>query len=267
MWNEFFAGKVVVVSGGAAGIGAATSQGFARAGATTVVNDVADELGQEIVDSLNKDGHRAIYRHCDVANESEVEELFGWVLDTYGPLEAVSMNAGVEWMKDVRSTTLDEWRRVLDVNLTGAFLVGRAALSAMCHQELGSLVITSSPHAWATVPDAGAYAASKGGVHALIRALALEAAPFGVRVNGVVPGTVDTPMVRREAMVAGDFERQMRLFAASHPLGRIGQPSEIANVTMFLASPLASFVTGAMYQADGGLMAALPSGPPLSYNN
>ena len=267
MWTEYFAGKTVVVAGGSTGIGAAAAEGFARAGAHTVVTDVADSIGAALVASLNADGHHAVFRHCDVGHEEDVEGVFSWVEATYGGLDVVFANAGVEWTKDVRHTTLEEWAHVLTVNLTGVFLVGRAAMRSMCDRRSGSIVVTSSPHAVATVPDAGAYAASKGGVHALIRALSLEGAPFGVRVNGVVPGTIDTPMVRREAQAAADPEAQMVLMARTHPLGRLGQPSEVANVALFLASPLADFVTGSMFSVDGGLMAGLPSGPPLSYNN
>jgi NAD(P)-dependent dehydrogenase (short-subunit alcohol dehydrogenase family) len=156
---------------------------------------------------------------------------------------------------------------VIDINLTGVFLLARAAMVRMCDAEKGSIVVTSSPHALATVPDAGAYASSKGGVHALVRALALEGAPFHVRVNGIIPGTIDTPMVQREARAAKDPEHQMVLMAATHPLNRLGRPEEVANVALFLASPLAEFITGSFVSVDGGLMAAMPSGPPLSYNN
>jgi len=182
-------------------------------------------------------------------------------------LDVVYANAGIEWTKDVRHTSLQEWRHVLDVNLTGTFLITRAAMITMCDRKAGSIVVTSSPHALATVPDAGAYAASKGGVHALVRSLSLEGAPYGVRVNGIVPGTIDTPMVRREAQAAADPERQLELMAATHPLNRLGKPSEVANLALFLASPLADFMTGSLVSVDGGLMAGLPSGPPLSYNN
>jgi NAD(P)-dependent dehydrogenase (short-subunit alcohol dehydrogenase family) len=267
MWNEYFAGKTVVVGGGSTGIGAAAVEGFARAGANVVVADVADDIGSALTQSLILEGHHALYHHCDVSDEVQVEGLFASVDATYGSLDVLYANAGIEWMKDVRHTTLDEWQRVLDVNLTGVFLLCRAAMRRMCDQGYGSIVVTSSPHAIATVPDAGAYAASKGGAHALVRSLALEGAPYGVRVNGIIPGTIDTPMVRREAQASSDPEEQLVRMASAHPLGRIGQPSEVAGAALFLASPMASFITGSMISVDGGLMAGLPAGPPLSYNN
>ena len=266
MWDELFKDKIVIVGGGAAGIGGASVQGFARAGAVTVVLDVDDTTGRALVASLTAEGLRAAYRHCDVSNEDDVTGAFAWAHDTYGPPDVVYANAGVEWTKDVRHTTLEEWNRVLAINLTGVFLLARAALTTMCERGHGAIVVTSSPHALATVPDAGAYAASKGGVHALVNALALEGAPYGVRVNGIVPGTIDTPMVRREAQAARDPEAQLKFMVLAHPLGRLGQPEDVAQVALFLASPLASFVTGAMFAVDGGLMAALPAGPPMSYN-
>ncbi|MGA7836313.1 MAG: SDR family NAD(P)-dependent oxidoreductase [Acidimicrobiales bacterium] len=267
MWREFFDGATVVVGGGSTGIGAATVEGFAKGGANVVIADVADEIGAALATSLTEGGYRATYRHCDVSSESDVEEVFRFAEATYGAVGVAYANAGIEWTKDVRHTTLFEWQRVIDVNLTGVFLFTRAAMVRMCEARSGTIVVTSSPHALATVPDAGAYAASKGGVHALVRALALEGAPYEVRVNGIVPGTIDTPMVRREAQAAKDPEHQMILMAATHPLNRLGQPHEVANLALFLASPLAEFITGSLVSVDGGLMAGLPSGPPLSYNN
>jgi NAD(P)-dependent dehydrogenase (short-subunit alcohol dehydrogenase family) len=135
----------------------------------------------------------------------------------------------------------------------------------MVAQGGGAIVITSSPHALVTSPDSGAYAASKGGVSALMRALALEGATKNVRVNALLPGAIDTPMVRREAAVASDPEEQMRRFGLIHPMARIGLAAEVAEGALFLASDAASFVTGATLAVDGGLLAAAPGGPPLAY--
>lgn len=267
MWREYFSGRTVVVSGGSTGIGASSVEGFATADANVVVADVADEAGTALVAKLTALGHHVVYRHCDVSEEDGVEGLVSFALETYGSLDVVHANAGIEWTKDVRHTSLAEWRRVLDVNLTGTFLMCRAAMRIMCERRMGSIVATSSPHAVATVPDTCAYAASKGGVNALVRALSLEGAPFGVRVNGIVPGTIDTPMIHREAQSSSDPEAQLASMAASQPLGRLGLPSEVANVALFLSSPLADFITGSLVSVDGGLMAGLPAGPPLSYNN
>ena len=261
MWSEYFSGKTVIITGGSTGIGAGAAQGFARAGAHTIVADVADSLGEDLVRTLVAEGHSAIYRHCDVGNEDDVEGMFALVRDTFGEVDVAYANAGIEWTKDARHTSLEEWSHVLNVNLTGVFLVGRAALRPMCERRAGSIVVTSSPHALATVSDGVAYAASKGGVSALVRSLALEGAPYGVRVNGVIPGSINTPMIRREAQATSNPEEALKLMDRSQPWGRIGEPNEVANVTMFLASPLAEFVTGSLYSVDGGLGAALAMGP------
>lgn len=267
MWEEYFTGRTVVVSGGSTGIGAAAASAFARAGALTAILDLADEPGETLAASLRAEGHEVRYRHCDVGDEDDVTASFAWVLESRGAPDVVYANAGIEWTKDVRHTSLHEWHRVLNVNLTGVFLVARAALRVMCDRGSGSIVVTSSPHAVATVPDAGAYAASKGGVHALVRAMSLEGAPYGVRVNGVVPGTIDTPLVRREAQASSNPDAVMAQLAKGQPIGRIGQASDVANVALFLASPLCDFVTGSLFSVDGGLTAGLPSGPPKAYGS
>jgi NAD(P)-dependent dehydrogenase (short-subunit alcohol dehydrogenase family) len=136
----------------------------------------------------------------------------------------------------------------------------------MIEQGSGVLVLTSSPHAFNTVPDAGAYAASKGGVLALTRSLALEGAPHGIRANTVLPGAVDTPMLRRETLASPDPEAQFARWAAMHPLNRLGRPDEIAEAALFLASDAASFVTGTSLAVDGGVLGAQPGGSPVSYS-
>jgi NAD(P)-dependent dehydrogenase (short-subunit alcohol dehydrogenase family) len=265
MWTEYFTGKTVIISGGSTGIGSGAVKSFARAGAHTVVADVADTDGEELVRSLVAEGHSAVYQHCDVANEDDVEGVFALARERFGDVAVAYANAGVEWTKDSRHTSLEEWNRVLAINLTGVFLVCRAAMRSMCERRTGSIIATSSPHALATVSDGVAYAASKGGVSALVRSLALEGAPYGVRVNGIIPGSINTPMIQREARATSNPEEALKLMDRSQPWGRIGEPHEVANVTMFLASPLAEFVTGSLWSVDGGLSAALPMGP-FSFN-
>jgi NAD(P)-dependent dehydrogenase (short-subunit alcohol dehydrogenase family) len=262
-----FTGQVVLIAGGATGIGAASAQMFAASGASVVIADVDRSAAQTTVEAIAASGGSARFAMCDVSDESLVEEVVQGVISAEGRLDIVHANAGLESTVKATETSLSEWNRVIVVNLTGVFLVCRAALPHMYARGSGSIVITSSPHALATVPDAASYAASKGGVHALMRALALEAAPLGVRVNAIVPGTIDTPMLYRELAVASDPEAQIKLLAAAHPLGRLGRPEEVASVAVFLASDAASFMTGSAVSVDGGQMAALPSGPALAYNS
>jgi NAD(P)-dependent dehydrogenase (short-subunit alcohol dehydrogenase family) len=255
-----FAGRVVVATGAATGIGAASARAFAREGAHVTVLDVNDE-GEAVAAEIG-----GSFRHVDVSDEAAMRGAVEQVVADHGRLDVMHANAGIEWTKTIADTTLEEWRRVIDVNLTGVYLACRYALLHMLARGRGAIVITSSPHALITSPDSGAYAASKGGVSALMRALALESATKGVRVNAVLPGAIDTPMVRREAEVAADPEEQMRRFGLIHPMARIGEPEEVAEAVLFLASDAASFVTGTSLAVDGGLMAAAPGGPPLAYN-
>jgi NAD(P)-dependent dehydrogenase (short-subunit alcohol dehydrogenase family) len=262
-----FRDRVVVVTGGAAGIGAASAQAFAREGAIVYVFDNNAEGGQRTVDEIRTGGGAAHFHEGDVAEEEATRAVADAAVERYGRLDVMHANAGIEWTKKVVDTSLAEWSRVIAVNLTGVYLASRFALIHMLRQRSGSIVITSSPHALCTVPDAGAYAASKGGALALTRALALEAAPHGVRVNALLPGAIDTPMLRREAETAFDPAQQLQRFAAIHPLNRLGRPSEVAEAALFLASDEASFVTGSALAVEGGLLAAQASGPPLSYGD
>jgi NAD(P)-dependent dehydrogenase (short-subunit alcohol dehydrogenase family) len=262
-----FTGQVVCVSGGATGIGAATARAFALAGAEVVIADVAVEVGISTARQIRDAGGAARFVACDVTHEGQVDALIESILDIETRLDVLLANAAVESTQKATEITLDDWNRVIAVNLTGAFLMCRGALRHMYQRGSGSVILTSSPHALATVPDAAAYAASKGGVQALLRALALEAAPHGVRVNALLPGVIDTPMIHRELLAASDPEQQLKRWAAMTPLGRIGHPDEIATAVLFLASTGASFITGTALSVDGGHMAAMPSGPASAYND
>lgn len=258
-----FDGRVVIVTGGAAGIGAACALAFAAEGAATYVLDSSESGRRE----LEQQGSAIRFRLGDVTDEGAVRSVVAEAIQEHGRLDVMHANAGIEWTKKIADTTRAEWARVIDVNLTGVYLATRYAMIEMVSQQSGAIVITSSPHAFNTVPDAGAYAASKGGTLALMRALALEGAPHDVRVNALIPGAIDTPMLRREASAAPDPQRQLERFGAIHPLNRLGTAEEVAAAALFLASDAASFVTGAALPVDGGLLAAQPGGPPVSYSS
>jgi NAD(P)-dependent dehydrogenase (short-subunit alcohol dehydrogenase family) len=255
-----FVGRVVMISGGATGIGAATARAFAAEGASVTILDVNARDGEAVAQEI---GGR--FSRVDVTDEAAVREAVEQAVADHGRLDVMHANAGIEWTKRIVDTTLEEWNRVIAVNLTGVYLCCRYALRQMVAQGHGALVITASPHGLVTVPDAGAYAASKGGVLALNRALALEGAPHNVRSNALLPGAIDTPMLRREAEMAPDPEEQVRRFALIHPIARLGRSEEVAQAALFLASDAASFVTGTALAVEGGLLAVVPSGPPLAY--
>lgn len=256
-----FAGRVVWISGGATGIGAASAHAFARSGARVVIGDVASGAAESTCREIRDLGGTARSVTCDVTVETQVEDALLDILGVEGRLDVVLANAAIESTEPATSTSLDKWNSTIAVNLTGVFLVCRSALRHMYEHGGGSVIVTSSPHALATVPDAAAYAASKGGVLALMRSLALEAAPHGVRVNALLPGVIDTPMSRRELRVASDPVEQLKRWAAMSAFNRIGTSEEVAMAALFLASDAASFITGTALNVDGGLMAALPSGP------
>jgi NAD(P)-dependent dehydrogenase (short-subunit alcohol dehydrogenase family) len=262
-----FAGRLAVVTGGAAGIGRASAQAFAREGATVVILDVDETAAREAVAEIEADGGSADWIRVDVTDEAAVKGAIEGAAEKHGGLHVLHANAGIEWTKTIVETSYDEWQRVIAVNLSGVYLACRYAMIEMIKQDGGAIVITSSPHAFVTFPDSGAYAASKGGGLMLTRALALEGAAYGIRANCVAPGATDTPMLRREADVSPDPERQLRRFGLMHPLGRLGRSEEVAEAVLFLASDDASFITGACLAADGGIMAAHTSGPPIAYGD
>jgi 2-keto-3-deoxy-L-fuconate dehydrogenase len=247
--------RTAVVTGGASGIGAATVRALVREGGAVVVVDVdadaCDALAEELGDAVR-------VLTADVVEEACAEEAVQRALAEFGRLDLVHANAGIGAARKAVDLSTDEWRRVLDVNLTGAFLFARAGLAELTRQGRGSIVITSSPHALATHGATGPYAASKAGLLALTRSLAVEAAPYGVRVNAVVPGAIDTPMVRRFIAAATDPWAVEQQFASLSPLGRMGRADEVAECVLFLASDAASFVTGSALTVDGGLLATLP---------
>ncbi|HKL77179.1 MAG TPA: SDR family NAD(P)-dependent oxidoreductase [Gammaproteobacteria bacterium] len=241
-------GSVAVVTGGASGIGAATVRAMVAEGARVVVADVADAAGAALVEELGEEW--AHYVTTDVADESQVQALFDAAEQWAGTPDVVFNNAGIGHMAPSHECPTADWQRVLDINLTGVFLVAREAVSRMQNQGIaGSLINCGSILGHMGQRQTAAYSAAKGGVVNLTRTLGLEYGPDNIRVNAVCPGYVETPLLE------GLDDETRRMLTERHAMGRMGRPEEVANAVVFLASAEASFVTGSSLMVDGGYTA------------
>lgn len=252
----------VLVTGAASGIGAAVVLAALRAGAQVAALDVDDEGIDSVVrHAVRRAGAEVLALPTDVSDEAAVADALARCSRELGAPTAVLANAGIELHGPAHTLPLAGWRRTLDVNLTGAFLTARHAIATMLEAGLrGSVVCTSSPSAFVGFAGGGdaAYAASKGGLSAMVRSLALDYAPAGIRVNAVVPGATDTPLLtaaRAPHERAAAHERLVRDAGEQIPLGRMGRPDEVAEAVLWLWSDAASYVTGSHLVVDGGLMA------------
>jgi NAD(P)-dependent dehydrogenase (short-subunit alcohol dehydrogenase family) len=248
-------GRVAVVTGGCSGIGLATVRRFAEEGAKLVIGDIDDDGGARLVYELGGI-ERATYVHVDVTDKDEVDGLFRTAKDTYGSVDIAFNNAGISPPDDdsILDTELDAWRRVQEVNLTSVYLCCKAALPYMLEQKRGSIINTAS---FVAVMGAAtsqiSYSASKGGVLSMSRELGVQFAREGVRVNALCPGPVNTPLLTE--LFATDPERAARRLVHV-PMGRFGEPEEIASAVLFLASDDASFITANTFLVDGGISGA-----------
>jgi len=247
------AGKVALVTGGGSGIGRASALAFAREGAKVVVADVAVEGGEETVRLIQQHGGEAIFGKTDVSRAAEVEALVSRAVQTYGRLDCAHNNAGIE---GAAATTIDyaedAWERVIAINLKGVWLCMKYEIPHLLKQGGGAIVNTASTAGLVGYRGGSAYVASKHGVVGLTKTAALEYAKAGVRVNAVCPGAIDTPMMGR---ITGHRPQRAERMAAAEPVGRMGQPAEIAEAVVWLCSEAASFVTGHAMAVDGGITA------------
>ncbi|WP_421758714.1 SDR family NAD(P)-dependent oxidoreductase [Devosia sp.] len=250
----------VLVTGAAKGIGQAVAEAFAANGASLVLLDV-DGPGLETTAAvLRAKGNKVEIVVGSVASAEDCAAAAQRAETAFGGLDVLSHNAGIQTYGTVETTDEALWDKTLNVNLKGAYLISRAVMP-MLRLSRGSVVHMASVQGVASQTGVTAYSVSKHGIVGLVRSMAVDYAPYGVRVNGVAPGSIDTPLLRNAVAIADDPEAVMAEIRAMHPLGRPGLPSEVANAVVFLASANASFITGEVLRVDGGMRAALGGSP------
>jgi NAD(P)-dependent dehydrogenase (short-subunit alcohol dehydrogenase family) len=242
-------GRTALVTGAASGNGRAIALRFAEEGANIVVADVAEASARETACQIEALGRRALVTRTDVSQRGEVEAMLSQALETFGQVDVLVNNAGVETLISFLKLPEEEWDRVLSINLKGPYLCGQVIARHMVSRGIqGSIVNIASINSEVAFKGQAHYAASKGGVRMLTKAMAIDLAPHGIRVNAVAPGVIDTAMTARSLATAEVREWMM----ANIPLNRIGQPRDVANVALFLASSEASYMTGSIVFVDGG---------------
>lgn len=251
MNNEAFAGKIVLVTGGAGGIGRATALAFARAGATVVVSDVTVEGGEETVAMIRQTGATASFIKANVTNAVEVEAMIARIVLDYGRLDCAFNNAGIE-EESVPTAMCEEaqFDRIINVNVKGAWLCMKYEILQMLKQGGGTIVNTASVAGLVGAPLQPAYAASKHAVVGLTKTAAAEYGRAGIRINSVCPGVIRTEMMDRA--IEREPRREKSL-SKVHPIGRVGEADEVASAVLFLCSDAASFMIGHQLAVDGGL--------------
>ncbi|MBC8269961.1 MAG: SDR family oxidoreductase [Rhodospirillaceae bacterium] len=244
--------KTAIITGSAGGIGLACAQAFAREGARVMISDINDDLGEAAAASIRETGGQAHYLHCDVSDKTQVDNLIADTVETFGGLDIMLSNAAVLFTGDFLDITEDELDMTLSINLKGFFLTGQAAARHMVAMGKGGVVINmSSINAVTAIPKASPYVICKGGVNQLTKVMALSLADKGIRVNAIGPGTILTDMAKK--VMADEAARKMIL--SRTPMGRCGEPEEMASVAVFLASDESSYITGQTIYADGGRLA------------
>lgn len=248
--------QTALITGGALGIGRACAERFAAEGARVVVADLRPEEGEAVVRAIEETGGAATFVEADVAERSGSEHAIDVCVDTYGRIDILFCNAGITLPKPLPDSSDDEIERVLDVNVKALMYAARYALPIMEDQPGGGTVLfTASKTGLVAQKDSPVYCASKGAAVLLAKALALDYAEAGIRVNALCPGIIDTPMLKQFATAMPDPEAAWREYSAAQPLGRLGTPAECADAALWLVSDQATFITGVALPIDGGFTA------------
>jgi len=252
--ERIFENKVALVTGGSYGIGRATAIAFAKRGAKVIIADNVKDVEEQTLNEIKADGGEAIFLQCDVSKPAEVTELIDKIYTTYGRLDFAFNNAGIEGVSAVtHECTQENWEKTIGVNLTGVWLCMKHELTHMLKAGKGVIINCASVAGLVGFAGLPAYVASKHAIVGLTKTAALEYAKLGVRVNAVCPGVIKTPMVDR---ITGKDKVVEQQFTSMEPVGRMGEPSEVAEAVIWLCSDAASFVTGVAMPVDGGWVTA-----------
>lgn len=249
-----------VITGGSVGIGAGTARLAASRGARVVVADMNDAPGEALVDEIRAAGGEAVYQHCDVTDEQQVEALMAAAGAAFGGIDVLHNNAGIHESMlseqlSLETMSRETFEKVIGVNLTGVWLCAKYALPFLRDSDNASIINAGSTSSLSGYPQCQAYGASKGGVMQLSKMLAVDLAPDGIRVNCYCPGSIHTQIVDKFLAAAPDPKAMLNTMTLTHLVPRMGQPVDVAELVCFLASPESAFVNGAVWTIDGGSLA------------
>ena len=244
--------KVMIVSGGASGLGLAAAEKFAKNGYNIVLIDIDETKGKKAEEKIKGMGVDAVFCLCDISNKEQVNRAAQITKERFGRADVLINNAGLEVRGSILQCTEEDWTRLYDINLKGMYYMTKAFSPMMIEQGKGAIVNTGSILGYRTVGERAAYSSSKGAIDTLTRSMAFDLAANNIRVNCVVPGAIDTPLLRGSINDSPDPAETEKFLGSKSVFGRMGTSEEVANVMYFLASDEASFVTGAAYFVDGG---------------
>ena len=245
--NFFLSGQTAIVTGGASGIGLATVQMLLNVGANVIIADINKKLGSEVSEKLKLEGKKIDYIYCDVSSEISVLKLVDSINKKYKSVEILMHFAGIGLEKKIVNTTIDDWNRIISINLTGSFIMTKEISKLMISQKYGRIITMSSVAGLRGGTGRAAYGASKGGVIALSKVLSIELAPFNITVNTLCPGAIETELVKN----MHDKETR-RAFLQQIPQKRYGLPEEVASAALFFTLPGSSYLNGTVFPVDGG---------------